>query len=169
MAPILSFTSDEVWQHMKENDRVPSVHADRFLPVNIAHKDPELVSRWDEIITARKEVTKTLEVARKEKKIGHPLDASVTLGLSPELMDKLSPYRDQLRSIFIVSSVDMIEIDRLGEGFESETLPGLKVRVSPSSAAKCERCWVHDHTVGHDSSHPTICKRCLRALAEMER
>jgi len=169
MAPILSFTSDEVWQHMKGNDRAPSVHADRFLPVNIAHKDPELASRWDEIITARKEVTKTLEVARKEKKIGHPLEASVTLGLSPELMDKLSPYRDQLRSIFIVSSVDMIEIDRLGEGFESETLPGLKVRVSPSSAAKCERCWVHDHTVGHDSSHPTICKRCLRALAEMER
>ena len=168
MAPILSFTSDEIWQHMKGKERTPSVHVELFMPVNERYKDPELAARWEEIIAIRKEVTKALEVARKEKKIGHPLDASVTLGLSPEIMERLNPYGEQLKSIFIVSSVYMKEIDSLEGGIENETLPGVKVKVSPSSDAKCERCWIHDPTVGDDSDQPTICKRCLRALAQME-
>ena len=107
-----------------------------------------------------------LEIARKEKRIGHPLDASVSLGLSNELMANLAPYNDQLRSIFIVSAVTMMEIDRLEGGVESDALPGLKVIVSSSSDPKCERCWVHDPTVGQEGKHPTVCERCLRAMAE---
>ncbi|UCF85441.1 MAG: isoleucine--tRNA ligase, partial [Desulfobacteraceae bacterium] len=145
-----------------------SVHVELFTPVNATYKDPELASRWEDIISVRKEVTKALELARKEKKIGHSLDASVSLGLSPELMEKLTPYREQLKSIFIVSSVDTKDFDRLEEGLENDTLPGLKVHITPSSNPKCERCWVHDSTVGHDSNHPTICERCLHTLAEME-
>jgi isoleucyl-tRNA synthetase len=167
MAPILSFTSDEIWQHMKGKKRTPSVHVELFIPVNDSYKDPELATRWEGIISIRKEVTKALEVARKETKIGHPLDASVTLGLSPELMERLTPYGEQLKSIFIVSSVTMKEIDSLEEGIENEALPGVKVKVSPSSDPKCERCWVRDPTVGQDSNHPSICERCLRALAAM--
>ena len=70
-----------------------------------------------------------LSVARKEKRIGHSLDASVELDLSPELSDKLAPYVDKLRSIFIVSSVDFAEIVQVDGGHESETVPGLKVKV----------------------------------------
>ncbi|MCP4665812.1 MAG: class I tRNA ligase family protein, partial [Deltaproteobacteria bacterium] len=164
MAPVLSFTADEIWQYMKENDRPASVHADLFVPVNEAYQAPDLASRWEVILTIRKEVTRALELARKDKKIGHPLDASVTLGLSPELALKATPYADQLRSVFIVSSVDMVELDQMKDVPESEAVPGLKVAVSPSSDPKCERCWIHDPTVGHDSDHPTICKRCLQAL-----
>ena len=168
MSPILCFTADELWQHTKGTDRPLSVHADLFVPVNDAYKDPELARRWEDIIAVRKEVTKVLELARKEKRIGHSLDASVMLGLSPELMEKLNPYRDQLRSIFIVSSVDMVEIQQLEDVIESEVVPGLRVKAAPSSDPKCERCWVHDPTVGHDSNHPTVCNRCLQALSEME-
>jgi isoleucyl-tRNA synthetase len=167
MAPILSFTADEIWQYMKGESRPLSVHVDLFRPVNDAYEDPELASRWEYIIALRKEVTKMLELSRKEKNIGHPLDASVTLGLNPQLMEKLVPYQDQLRSIFIVSSVNMVEIDRIESGFESENMPGLKVMVTPSPDPKCERCWVHDPTVGHDNNHPTICKRCVKVLAEI--
>ena len=167
MAPILSFTADEIWQHMKGRKRPPSVHTEIFLPVNAAHKDPELANQWEDIIIVRKEVTKALEIARKEKRIGHPLDASVVLGLSPDLIKKLGPYLEQLRSIFIVSSVDIKDIDQLEEGLETEALPGVKVKISSSSDPKCERCWVRDPTVGQDSNHPTICKRCLLALGEM--
>jgi len=106
--------------------------------------------------------------ARKEKKIGHPLDASVRLGLSSELMDKLMPYRDQLRTILIVSSVDLVEIDQMDGGYVTETVPGLKVMVSASTDTKCERCWIHDPTVGQNSEHPTICRKCVNALSEME-
>jgi isoleucyl-tRNA synthetase len=82
-------------------------------------------------------------------------------------MERLTPYGEQLKSIFIVSSVTMKEIDSLEEGIENEALPGVKVKVSPSSDPKCERCWVRDPTVGQDSNHPSICERCLRALAAM--
>lgn len=168
MAPVLSFTSDEIWQYMPSKDRSASVHTDLFIPVNASFKDPELADRWEGIISVRKEITKALELARKEKKIGHPLDASVKLGLSSELMDTLTPYRDQLRTILIVSSVDLVEIDQMDGGCVNETIPGLKVLVSSSTDTKCERCWIHDPTVGQNSEHPTICRKCVNALSEME-
>jgi len=168
MAPILSFTADEIWGYLKGKEHAPSVHADLFIPVNEAYEDPDLTSRWEHIITVRKEVTKALELARKEKRIGHSLDASVILGLSRTLKEKLVAYQDQLRSIFIVSSVDIVDIDQLKDLHPSEIVEGLKVKVSPSSDQKCERCWVHDPTVGHDLNHPAICERCAQALAQME-
>jgi isoleucyl-tRNA synthetase len=167
MAPILSFTADEIWQYMKGKEQTPSVHADLFIPLTDTHEDHELMNRWDRIMEIRGEVTKTLELARKEKIIGHSLNASVTLGLSPEFMETLSPYRDQLRSIFIVSDVEITDIGELADSPESDTTPGLKVKVSPSNAPKCDRCWVHDTTVGEDNTHPTICKRCLKVLNEI--
>ena len=167
MAPVLSFTADEIWQHMAGKERPLSVHTETFLPLNKIYQDIELAERWEEIISVRKEVTKVLELARKEKRIGHPLDASVVLGLSPQLAEKLSPYEDRLRSIFIVSSVDLVEIDQVEGGVESETVPGLKVEVSPSSDPKCERCWIHDPSVGDDQNHPNTCKRCRDVLDEI--
>jgi len=167
MAPVLSFTADEIWQYMTGKERPVSVHADIFSPQNEEYQDTELAERWEEIISVRKEVTKVLELARKEKSIGHPLDASVRLGLSPQLAEKLAPYEDQLRSIFIVSSVDLREIDQVEGGFESETVPGLKVEVSPSLDPKCERCWIHDPSVGDDKNHPNTCERCGNVLDEI--
>jgi len=152
---------------MTGKERPVSVHADIFSPQNEEYQDTELAERWEEIISVRKEVTKVLELARKEKSIGHPLDASVRLGLAPKLADKLAPYEDQLRSIFIVSSVDLREIDQVEGGFESETVPGLKVEVSPSLDPKCERCWIHDPSVGDDKNHPNTCERCRNVLNEI--
>jgi len=167
MAPILSFTADEIWQHMNPKSRQTSVHADLFIPVNESYKDKALAERWETVIAVRREATKALELARKEKKIGHPLDASVTIGLTPELMEKLTPYKDQLRTILIVSSAELVPSDQLDEGIESETIPGLRVKVSPSYDQKCERCWIHDPTVGLNKNHPTICDRCLHVLEEI--
>jgi isoleucyl-tRNA synthetase len=167
ITPILSFTADEIWQYMQGDTRLPSVHADLFIPVNKACQDPDLVVRWEDIIAVRKEVTKALELARKNKEIGHPLDSAVTLGLSEELMEKLLPYKDQLRSVFIVSSVKIVAIEDLESGFESETVTGLKVKVASSEDQKCERCWVHDPSVGTDSHYPTLCDRCLKVIEEI--
>ncbi|MBW1818339.1 MAG: isoleucine--tRNA ligase [Deltaproteobacteria bacterium] len=164
MAPVLSFTADEIWQYMKGEDRIASVHADMFLPVNDHTKDPELAERWEGILAVRKEVTKTLELARKEKAIGHALDAAVVLGLSPELGEALEPYADRLRSLFIVSSVTTKPLDAMADVPDSD-LSGLKVAVAPADDPKCERCWVHDPTVGEVDGHPSICRRCADALA----
>jgi isoleucyl-tRNA synthetase len=167
MAPVLSFTADEVWHHLKDDTRASNVHADLFIPVKEEYRDPELAKRWDNIIKVRKEVTKALEIARKDKIIGHSLDASVILGLSEDWMDKLRPYKDQCRSLFIVSSVDIVSINEFGDGSKTEELEGLRIKVAPSKDEKCERCWVHDPTTGDDDKHPTICGRCLSALKEM--
>lgn len=168
MAPILSFTADEIWGHMGKNGSFSSVHMETFIPVRQEFLDEELDRRWEDILTVRKEATRALEIARKEKRIGHSLDAAVILGLPPQLLEKLESYRDQLRSVFIVSSVSLESSEAVQGGIESEEVPGLKVLVEPSPDPKCERCWVHDPSVGNDAGHPTICRRCIKALEEME-
>ncbi len=169
MAPILSFTADELWSFMAEvPGRPQSVHADIFVPVQEKFLDPELASRWEVLISVRKEVSRALEIARKEKRIGHSLDAAVTLGCSPDLLAKLAPYKEDLRSIFIVSAVQLKEAGELAGVDEIEAFPGLKVVIEPSADPKCDRCWIHDPTVGSDPDHPSICQRCLRALEEQD-
>jgi isoleucyl-tRNA synthetase len=164
MAPVLSFTADEIWQHMRDAKRSPSVHMDLFVPLEDEYRDPELASRWEEIIKVRREVTKALEIARKEKTIGHSLDAHVILGLPDDLREQIVPYKDQLHSLFIVSAVELVSSEEVEGGFASEELNAVKIRVTASTAPKCERCWVHDPTVGEDEGHPLICKRCLKAV-----
>jgi len=83
-------------------------------------------------------------------------------------MEILGPYRDQVRTILIVSAAEIVEAGQVDDGIESETIPGLKIKVSPSSDQKCERCWIHDPTVGQDKNHPTICNRCLDVLDEIQ-
>lgn len=122
----------------------------------------------DEIIKVRKEVSKALELARKDKLIGHSLDASVILGVTEEVRQLLAPYENDLRTLFIVSSASMMPFDELTEGMEGEEVKGVKVKVALSQDTKCERCWVHDSTTGADNSQPTICSRCVDALKGME-
>ena len=168
MAPVLSFTAEEIWQYMPGEHPSPTVHSELFVEVKDQYLDPELSSAWETIIAVRKEVARALEIARKEKKIGHSLDAAVTLLLPSDLYSVLEPYQDQLRSIFIVSSVELVRQGVLEGAVPSEAIPGLGIGVKPSEAPKCERCWVHDSSVGSRADHPTICNRCFGALTEME-
>lgn len=170
MSPVLSFTADEIWQLMKKEDGAgfTSVHTELFTHPKEEFKDHDLAEHWEKIIRIRKEVTKALEIARKEKLIGHSLDASVTLGVSSDTESILNPCKDDLRSLFIVSSVNIIPAEKLEDGYSSEEIDALKIHVAPSSDQKCERCWVHDPTVGNNADHPTICDRCLDALRQMK-
>ncbi|MBW1914710.1 MAG: isoleucine--tRNA ligase [Deltaproteobacteria bacterium] len=167
MAPVLSFTADEIWQFMDDTNKASSVHTCEFIPVKEEFINSELAEKWEEILKVRKEITKVIEVARKDKVIGHSLDVSLILGLSSELEDMLTPYKDQLRSIFIVSSVRILPEAEIDGGSQSEEIKGLKIKVESSIDAKCERCWIYDPTVGQDKSHTTICERCSGALKEM--
>ena len=125
-----------------------------------------LSASLEEIIKIRKEITKALEIARKEKVIGHSLNASVTLGVTPKIETLLNPYKEELRTICIVSAVHLVPTETVEGAFESEDVDGLRIRIAPSEDPKCERCWVHDPTVGENNRHITICKRCVEALNE---
>lgn len=160
MAPVLSFTADEIWQFMKGAERQPSVHMETFVPVKEAYKDEALERRWETLLGIRKEVSKALERARKEKRIGHSLDAEVRLGLSPALGDQLAPYRDFLRTFLIVSSVECLDLEAVLESSEATGMEGLRISVTPCTDPKCERCWIHDPSVGTNGESPTLCTRC---------
>jgi len=165
MAPILAFTAEEIWKYMPQStNREESVHLSSLPRINTAWKDTELAGNWERLLDVRKEVTRALEKARIDRRIGHSLDAAVTLSVSDSLHEELLPYADDLRTLFIVSRAVLTKGTAGGPENESGGLAGLSVSVEAAEEGKCERCWIHDPTVGADSDHPTICSRCLSAL-----
>jgi isoleucyl-tRNA synthetase len=166
MAPILPFTAEEIWQHLAAAPgRVPSVHLAQLPAPQPERMDAPLAERWEQLLTVRGEVTKALESARAQKRIGHALDAAVTLSVDGALYDRLTRYSEDLRSIFIVSAAELVKDRPLEDAFESVEIKGLKIRVQPAPGGKCDRCWVHETSLGQNPEHPTICARCTQALA----
>ncbi|MBM4341209.1 MAG: isoleucine--tRNA ligase [Deltaproteobacteria bacterium] len=158
MAPILSFTAEEVWQYLPKRAGDPeSIHLASFPEMNNEYLDEGLDERWEHLWEIRAVVTKALEEARKEKKIGLSLDAQVHLHLPQKEYQFLQPYEGELKSIFIVSSVTLYPVQG-GEGKE------IRTEVLRADGKKCERCWNYEVSVGKDSKHPEACGRCVEAL-----
>lgn len=168
MAPILSFTAEEIWDHLPEFEgKANSVHLSDLPEADESLFNNELAEKWERLLEVRGAVTKTLENARREKVIGHPLDADVLLCCDEKLHDFLQPYEDQLRTIFIVSRVELSK--EVAEGATESDVEGLSVLVKASAAHKCPRCWVRDISVAvNDDNEPDgVCNRCRQALEEM--
>jgi len=170
MAPILPFTSEEIWKFMPvTKEKEESVHL-ALLPVVVkAWKDEELAERWKKIIEVRQEVTKALEEARVKKLIGHSLDASVAIAADNELFALLDRYSAELKTIFITSGVLLSKNGNLPGAVESREVKGLYLSVEPAPGKKCERCWIYDLSVGATPEEPGVCKRCNDALGEIRR
>jgi isoleucyl-tRNA synthetase len=169
MAPILSFTSEEIWRYMPKYSQQPeNVHLADLPTVTEKCLDNDLAGRWSLLLEVRGEVTKALEEARNKKMIGHPLDAAVTLSVGPVLYESLESHADELHSIFIVSQASLTQSSIEEDAFVSESVEDLKIAVKSAEGDKCERCWMHEPTVGSDQEHPSLCKRCTDAIAEIE-
>ncbi|HJV66497.1 MAG TPA: isoleucine--tRNA ligase [Geomonas sp.] len=162
MAPVLSFTAEEVWAEMPGN-REESVHLALFPEMNPAAKDEALAQRWEKIMKVRSEVSKALELARVQKVIGHSLDAAVALKASGETAELLNGYAGELAEIFIVSKAYLAD-QLAGEAYKADGIEGLEIAVSAAPGDKCERCWCYSEKLGEDSEHPTICPKCLAAV-----
>jgi isoleucyl-tRNA synthetase len=159
MAPILSFTAEEVWKHLpKGGGEKESIHLKLFPDAQKEYVDEALNERWEKVWEIRAVVTKALEDARKEKKIGLSLDAQVHLYLPEKVYQFLQPFQKELKSIFIVSSVTL----HLGGKDEKE----VRVEVLRAEGQKCERCWNYDVSVGQHPEHQTVCQRCVEAIAK---
>jgi isoleucyl-tRNA synthetase len=165
MAPVLSFTADEVWSYMKESSVAKSVFLACFPVVEKKYLDPVLAERWDRILAVRGEAAKVLEALRRDKKIGHSLDAGVTLYAAPEVAAFLNSYKNDLAFIFIVSSVTIAnEADAPADAYSSESVKGLRIAAGPAPGVKCGRCWMYSGTVGEVKDHPELCGRCAGNL-----
>jgi isoleucyl-tRNA synthetase len=167
MAPILPFTSEEIWKYMPEREgKTESIHLGLLPEVNAGYLDDELAGRWSKLIEVRGEVTRALEEARVAKRIGHSLDAAIEINAAPELMAALEPFSGQLATLFIVSQATLAAGEIEGDIYASEEVADLKIGVGPAAGDKCARCWISDPQVGANHDHPTICPKCLTALAE---
>ncbi|MCC6139284.1 MAG: isoleucine--tRNA ligase [Nitrospira sp.] len=160
MAPILSFTAEEIWRTLSA--QVPggmetaSVHLASFPDVDPLWRDAELAARWDTLLEYRSQVQGVLEASRRDKVIGSSLEAHVRIEADEKAHRFLKPYEKDLGAILIVSNVTLAP--------RSDGQAGIQVAVAKSSAAKCERCWNYREAVGKDAEHPTLCDRCLEAI-----
>ena len=161
IAPILSFTSDEIWKFMphKAGDDVRNVVLNDF-PTVSGEVDNELIERWEKIHAIRDDVKKALELARTAKVIGASLEGAVTVFAEGEQYKFLKSVEDILATVLIVSSVELVE----GNGGEHKGDSGVGVTVTHAAGEKCERCWSFSETVGCDAEHPTLCERCRKIV-----
>lgn len=159
VAPILAYTSDEIWQFMphRSSDVKENVVFNE-IPAAAENTDTDFMEMWEKLHALRDDVKKALENARNEKVIGASLEAAVDLFADGELYDFLTAKEQMLPQIFIVSAVSLTK--GAGGDYQGEALEGLGVSVHPAGGHKCERCWMYTDTVGSDSAHPTLCARC---------
>jgi isoleucyl-tRNA synthetase len=169
LAPITSFTSEEIWRHLPKVDgREESVHLAKFpttadiLGANAPEQDGAQQKGWQTLRSVRDEVLKALEEARNSKLIGTGLEAQVQLTASDPLYTLLKRYEPQLRYLFIVSAVET----RLAAAPDGGT-GSVKVEVKKADGQKCDRCWNYSTHVGEDKTYPTVCERCSAVLKEL--
>jgi isoleucyl-tRNA synthetase len=161
MAPVLSFTADEVWNYLRKTAPSPSVFLADFPAPEQRYLDDGLDGRWERLQAVRGEAAKVLETLRKDKKIGHSLDAAVTLYAEGSLGEFLRGYEQDLPFIFIASQVTVArEEDAPADAFASDIVKGLKISAGRAQGLKCGRCWMYQESVGTVKEHPQICSRC---------
>ncbi len=165
IAPILAYTADEIWEYMPHHQGADgrNVMYNEMPELTGVKADEAFTARWDRIHALRDDVQKALELSRKEKVIGKSLEASVTLYCGGELYDFVKSVEEELKTVFIVSHVDVI---KGGEGAIQGEVEGFSVTVGKAGGQKCERCWVYSDTVGADPEHPTLCARCAAIVRE---
>jgi isoleucyl-tRNA synthetase len=165
LAPILTFTAEEVWSAMHSwSGKEESVHLAQFPLVNEKYLKADLGERWKAMIDAKSEIAKAVEQARKEKVIGHSLDARITISAPEEMRALFAAHLEDMRSLLIVSQLQLAEEKDIANPFKSEEIKGLVVGVEKARGGKCERCWIYEESVGSDAKHPTVCARCLPNL-----
>jgi isoleucyl-tRNA synthetase len=174
MNPVLSFTATEAWESLHgHDDKTPLTESIFFADFPAKSEqviDTGLEARWSKLLKIRSEITKALELARREKVIGHPLEAEVLLSVEGELADFARKEWQTIKEICIVSELSELSAEAAaGSGVVvSDELPGLKVVVKAAPGEKCERCWIRSTTVGDNSNHPVICHRCATVVEGMD-
>ena len=170
MAPVMSFTAAEAWDYLpgsgdKEQES-DSVFLHEFPEEIPGAVDNELDRKWQRLLEVRSEITKALEGARRDKTIGHPLEARVMVKAEGSLAEFLADKWETLKMISIVSELEKTE-ELVEESFDSEVLTELHVSVVPASGSKCERCWLRSETVGETADHPELCSRCTSVVSQL--
>jgi isoleucyl-tRNA synthetase len=168
IAPVLVFTSEEIWRYLpKAKGDEPSVHMALFPAENELSTKPETKSSgdWEKLHSFRSEVLQDLECARNQKSINSSLEAKVRIRSKGPFFDLLQRHIKDLPGILIVSQVEVLPFDG---PVSSDHPEPFHVEILRADGKKCDRCWNYSTHVGENSRYPTICERCSEALAEIE-
>ncbi|MCP5159617.1 MAG: isoleucine--tRNA ligase [Gammaproteobacteria bacterium] len=164
LAPILSFTAEEIWRNLP-GERGPSVFLATWYEELFSVGDEESLNAayWERLLNVREVVAKKLEQLRVEGNIGSSLDAEVDIYCEGELSADLGRLSDELRFFLITSYARLHPLTQAPDEIESMMVNNqrLVVQVTPSQHSKCIRCWHHREDVGRTTDHPELCGRCV--------
>ncbi|MCI5223497.1 MAG: isoleucine--tRNA ligase, partial [Candidatus Electrothrix sp. AR4] len=171
MAPILSVTSAEAWEHLHGLDQQSPIEESvlfvDFPQVDDIAPDAAMDARWERLLALRGEITKVLEAARRDKTIGLSLDAEVLIQADADTSAFLKENQGLLQELCIVSALRLVTESGDAAFVASEEIEGFQVAVRPAPGNKCERCWTISPTVGEDTEHSALCSRCLAVVKEL--
>ncbi|MDI6786154.1 MAG: isoleucine--tRNA ligase [bacterium] len=157
MAPILSFTSEEIWKCLLYSKaKKESVHLTSWPKIQEEYKDTKIEEEYENLLLLREEVLKKIEEIRAKGIIGHSLEVSVHINLSLSNKELLKKYEKELEALFIVSKVQLYDSLKEEIGIKVEKIKG----------NKCERCWNYKESVGDNKEMPNLCKRCIDVVKE---
>ncbi len=162
MAPILTFTAEEIWQYLP-GQRNESVFLNTWYTELAALDDKDFMNQtyWEKIRQIRDVVNKEIENQRNTGLIGSALEADVRLYCEPELKKQIDALENELRFVLITSGAEVLLVDSNCDELVKTEIPGLWLKVTPLDYAKCERCWHRLADVGKHANHPGLCGRCI--------
>ncbi len=166
IAPITSFTADEIWQYIPGNDNAEdSVFlAEWYDGLTPLTNETLGYGFWQQILEVKQAVNKALEAERKAGHVGKSLEAEVTLYCESDLLSQLAQLSNELRFVLLTSAAAIADIDDAPAGKITTEVEGLMLTIKPSEHAKCDRCWHHSEDVGTIEAHPELCGRCVENI-----
>ena len=175
MAPILTFTAEEIFRHLPSPLRPVNAAGDAVLTVlampqpDVARFEAGRAARqiWENILAIRAEVTKAIEPLRKNGVVGHSLDTRIVLYLDPALQKAVKSSGADMRAVCIVSQAVLADLRNAPVDAVMGDLPGLAVEAGKARGEKCQRCWIYSEELGSDPAHPSVCPRCAEVLRSL--
>ncbi|MGL4907372.1 MAG: class I tRNA ligase family protein, partial [Plesiomonas sp.] len=166
MAPIMSFTADEIWNFLP-GERSEFVFTEEWYQglFGLAEGEEMNDAYWAELLKVRGDVNKVIEQARNDKKVGGALEAEVTLYADDALSNKLLALSDELRFVLLTSKAVVAPLSSAPADAVATDSKGLAITLIRSANAKCPRCWHYAADIGSVAEHPTLCGRCVTNIA----
>jgi isoleucyl-tRNA synthetase len=162
MAPMMSFTAEEIWSYLPNRPYVSVFLSEWYESLTaLPEQGPMNAHFWSTVRSVREAVNKEIEVARREGSVGSALEAEVTLYCGEALQKTLMMLGDELRFVLITSYATVLPLSEKPETVPLSLLPELALHVKPTQYEKCERCWHRRSTVNANSAYPGLCDRCV--------
>ena len=170
MAPVLSFTAEEVYQNLPEQLRTNET----VFGMRYAFPEQDIISaeekaRWEMIVQLRNEITRAIEPERKNGVLGHSLDSRITVFAPEELLREIKIEEHYLRETFIVSQILLDDAKNAPQtSYQGQEMEEIRILVETAKGEKCARCWTFSENLGSNPEHPQACPRCTQILHQLE-